>query len=112
MINILLCIDFLSENFLAEVICKEGTTDSAKERNKKRSSSLTRAIPSTSNAISAIDIYSASMNYLNEQNRLNNLHKSNSDSIQYSGDILTRVAIPRSGSFLNAGGLARYKVSI
>lgn len=25
------------------------------------------------------------------------------------GDILTRVAIPRSGSFLNTGGLTRYK---
>lgn len=25
------------------------------------------------------------------------------------GDILTRVAIPRSGSFLNTSGLARYK---
>jgi len=26
-----------------------------------------------------------------------------------NGDILTRVAIPRSGSFLNTGGLTRYK---
>lgn len=26
-----------------------------------------------------------------------------------SGDILTKVTIPRSGSFLNAGGLTRYK---
>lgn len=30
-------------------------------------------------------------------------------SISESGDILTKVAIPRSGSFLNAGGLTRYK---
>ncbi|KAF9413247.1 hypothetical protein HW555_008469 [Spodoptera exigua] len=30
-------------------------------------------------------------------------------SINESGDILTKVAIPRSGSFLNAGGLTRYK---
>lgn len=30
-------------------------------------------------------------------------------SINDSGDILTKVAIPRSGSFLNAGGLTRYK---
>ncbi|XP_075983702.1 uncharacterized protein LOC142981579 isoform X2 [Anticarsia gemmatalis] len=30
-------------------------------------------------------------------------------SITESGDILTKVAIPRSGSFLNAGGLTRYK---
>lgn len=28
---------------------------------------------------------------------------------QVNGDILTRVAIPRSGSFLNTGGLTRYK---
>lgn len=28
---------------------------------------------------------------------------------QHSGDILTKVTIPRSGSFLNAGGLTRYK---
>lgn len=28
---------------------------------------------------------------------------------QTGGDILTRVAIPRSGSFLNTSGLARYK---
>ncbi|XP_048482315.1 uncharacterized protein LOC105384041 [Plutella xylostella] len=31
------------------------------------------------------------------------------NSINDSGDILTKVAIPRSGSFLNAGGLTRYK---
>ncbi|XP_052738748.1 uncharacterized protein LOC112048423 [Bicyclus anynana] len=30
-------------------------------------------------------------------------------SLSESGDILTKVAIPRSGSFLNAGGLTRYK---
>ncbi|KAL4712387.1 hypothetical protein ACJJTC_001548 [Scirpophaga incertulas] len=30
-------------------------------------------------------------------------------SLNDSGDILTKVAIPRSGSFLNAGGLTRYK---
>lgn len=30
-------------------------------------------------------------------------------SINESGDIFTKVAIPRSGSFLNAGGLTRYK---
>lgn len=28
---------------------------------------------------------------------------------QHTGDILTKVTIPRSGSFLNAGGLTRYK---
>ncbi|XP_012158560.1 uncharacterized protein LOC101448810 isoform X2 [Ceratitis capitata] len=28
---------------------------------------------------------------------------------EFTGDILTRVAIPRSGSFLNTGGLTRYK---
>lgn len=28
---------------------------------------------------------------------------------QVGGDIMTRVAIPRSGSFLNTSGLARYK---
>lgn len=30
-------------------------------------------------------------------------------SLNETGDILTKVAIPRSGSFLNAGGLTRYK---
>ncbi|GBP97677.1 hypothetical protein EVAR_91862_1 [Eumeta japonica] len=30
-------------------------------------------------------------------------------SLSEAGDILTKVAIPRSGSFLNAGGLTRYK---
>ncbi|CAK1590274.1 unnamed protein product [Parnassius mnemosyne] len=30
-------------------------------------------------------------------------------SLSESGDILTKIAIPRSGSFLNAGGLTRYK---
>lgn len=29
-----------------------------------------------------------------------------------SGDILTKVTIPRSGSFLNAGGLTRYKSKV
>lgn len=34
---------------------------------------------------------------------------SKSASGENSGDILTKVTIPRSGSFLNAGGLTRYK---
>ncbi|XP_037292840.1 uncharacterized protein LOC115455705 [Manduca sexta] len=36
-------------------------------------------------------------------------NQSGRKSLSESGDILTKVAIPRSGSFLNAGGLTRYK---
>ena len=35
-----------------------------------------------------------------------------SKSTENSGDILTKVTIPRSGSFLNAGGLTRYKSKV
>ncbi|KAF5285764.1 hypothetical protein FQR65_LT13043 [Abscondita terminalis] len=36
----------------------------------------------------------------------------NEKNAEASGDILTKVTIPRSGSFLNAGGLTRYKSKI
>lgn len=43
--------------------------------------------------------------------RAQNLRKNeeNTSKKENSGDILTKVTIPRSGSFLNAGGLTKYK---
>lgn len=45
--------------------------------------------------------------------RVKSLRRRNEEGIanksENSGDILTKVTIPRSGSFLNAGGLTRYK---
>lgn len=51
----------------------------------------------------ASDLYKISSAYRTSQRNLQNLI----DPV--GGDILTRVAIPRSGSFLNTSGLARYK---
>lgn len=54
------------------------------------------------------DLYKISSSYrihqMNVQNR-----QSYPTTDQVGGDIMTRVAIPRSGSFLNTSGLARYK---
>lgn len=48
--------------------------------------------------------------------RAKSVRKRNEDGIvpktENSGDILTKVTIPRSGSFLNAGGLTRYKSKV
>lgn len=48
--------------------------------------------------------------------RVKSVRKRNEDGIvkgkENSGDILTKVTIPRSGSFLNAGGLTKYKSKI
>lgn len=44
--------------------------------------------------------------------RVQSIRKPNEESIrkkEHSGDIFTKVTIPRSGSFLNTGGLTRYK---
>lgn len=44
--------------------------------------------------------------------RVKSLRRRNEEGLnksENSGDILTKVTIPRSGSFLNAGGLTRYK---
>lgn len=74
----------------------------------------------------SIDAYNASMSYLEKDRKLRNNKSPDSDvslkdkspalsekplpnAIESAGDILTKVAIPRSGSFLNTGGLTRYK---
>ncbi|XP_044763630.1 uncharacterized protein LOC123320383 isoform X2 [Coccinella septempunctata] len=47
--------------------------------------------------------------------RLQSLRRRNNEGLrkkEHSGDILTKVTIPRSGSFLNAGGLTRYKSKV
>lgn len=95
-------------------------TETSTEERKKKSSKTKRAPPIPS--IPGItrdksgDIISMTA-FLKEQN-LRNGNPFISDPILEppyqshdgsSGDILTRVAIPRSGSFLNTGGLTRYK---
>lgn len=57
-------------------------------------------------------MYNNSMSYLNDKNRTKkdeNKDPTYAPAAEGSGDILTRVAIPRSGSFLNTAGLTRYK---
>lgn len=49
--------------------------------------------------------------------RVQSVRRRNSEGMlntlkENSGDILTKVTIPRSGSFLNAGGLTRYKSKV
>lgn len=49
--------------------------------------------------------------------RAQSIRKRNNEGIlnvsaENSGDILTKVTIPRSGSFLNAGGLTKYKSKV
>ncbi|XP_037924175.1 uncharacterized protein LOC119659920 isoform X3 [Hermetia illucens] len=97
---------------LREVI--ETTT----EERKKKSHKTKRAppVPGLANSTrshSNGDLFMSSMSYLDKQNRARHSHRS-SDALYHdhdgsSGDILTRVAIPRSGSFLNTSGLTRYK---
>ncbi|GJQ79791.1 hypothetical protein Trydic_g23258 [Trypoxylus dichotomus] len=44
--------------------------------------------------------------------RVKSVRKRIEETKENSGDILTKVTIPRSGSFLNAGGLTRYKSKV
>lgn len=54
------------------------------------------------------DLYKISSSYRVHQTNMQN-RQSYQSTDQLGGDIMTRVAIPRSGSFLNTSGLARYK---
>ncbi|XP_063709169.1 uncharacterized protein LOC134837712 [Culicoides brevitarsis] len=104
---------------------------SSEERSKKKSSKSRRAppIPTEPPPVLckkiSIDAYNASMSYLEKDRKLRNktspeseISKDKSPALsekplpnatESTGDILTKVAIPRSGSFLNTGGLTRYK---
>lgn len=60
------------------------------------------------NQSASSDLYRISSSYrVHQLNAQTRNHYQSTD--QLGGDIMTRVAIPRSGSFLNTGGLARYK---
>lgn len=106
--------------------------ETSTEERKKKSSKSKRAPPAPPNGpppsppISTLpsqtigskpgEIFTQSMSYLDEQSRQRNKflpspindNPYNTKDVS-GGDILTRVAIPRSGSFLNTGGLSRYK---
>lgn len=57
----------------------------------------------------ASDLYKISSSYrVHQMNAQTHRHHYQTTD-QVGGDIMTRVAIPRSGSFLNTSGLARYK---
>lgn len=57
----------------------------------------------------ASDLYKISSSYrVHQMNAQTHRHHYQAND-QVGGDIMTRVAIPRSGSFLNTSGLARYK---
>lgn len=57
----------------------------------------------------ASDLYKISSSYrVHQMNAQTHRHHYQSTD-HIGGDIMTRVAIPRSGSFLNTSGLARYK---
>lgn len=89
--------------------------ESSTEERKKKSSKSKRA-PPVPTGLKGNDHYNSSMAFHDEQSRArNNKYATHPPSDPYQtadvsgGDILTRVAIPRSGSFLNTGGLSRYK---
>lgn len=96
--------------------------ESSTEERKKKSSKTKRAPPVPVTEPQALtttsknEMFNASMSYLDEQSRVRHNSKNtetpssyNVQDVSSGGDILTRVAIPRSGSFLNTGGLSRYK---
>jgi hypothetical protein len=95
---------------------------STEEREKKKTSKSKRAPPVPTNPpnLSKLsDSQKSSTSYRSEQNRRRASIGNSTDKesnytaggglIDVGGDILTRVAIPRSGSFLNTAGLTRYK---
>ncbi|XP_055679197.1 uncharacterized protein LOC129787529 isoform X1 [Lutzomyia longipalpis] len=97
-------------------------TETSTEERKKKSSKTKRAPPIPLSKEKPGEMYNSSMSYLNEQSKARNsaampLPSQTLPEPPYqstghdasSGDILTRVAIPRSGSFLNTSGLTRYK---
>ncbi|XP_055702862.1 uncharacterized protein LOC129801626 isoform X4 [Phlebotomus papatasi] len=97
-------------------------TETSTEERKKKSSKNKRAPPIPLSKDKPSEMYNSSMSYLNEQSKARNsaampLPNSPAPEPPYQtqnhdasgGDILTRVAIPRSGSFLNTSGLTRYK---
>lgn len=100
----------------------ETETETSTEERKKKSSKTKRAppipLPGNPRGKSG-EMFNSSMNaFLKEQSMIRGGNPMISDPILESpyqshdasgGDILTRVAIPRSGSFLNTGGLTRYK---
>lgn len=104
-------------------------TETSTEERKKKSSKTKRAppipplIPGIPKAKPG-EMYNSSLSYLKEQSmaRTSNPLSADEDAeppypasqhdasgVAGGGDIFTRVAIPRSGSFLNTGGLTRYK---
>lgn len=94
-------------------------TETSTEERKKKSSKSKRAppIPLLGNSRGKLGDMPSMTAFMKEQN-LRHGNPLISDPIleppyqthdASGGDILTRVAIPRSGSFLNTGGLTRYK---
>lgn len=62
-------------------------------------------------SFAASDLYKISSSYrVHQMNAQNRQNYQTTDPL--GGDIMTRVAIPRSGSFLNTSGLARYKSQV
>ncbi|GAB0088659.1 uncharacterized protein DMENIID0001_031220 [Sergentomyia squamirostris] len=96
-------------------------TETSTEERKKKSSKNKRAPPIPLSKEKPGEMYNSSMSYLNEQSKARASaamplptspeppYQSQNNHDGSSGDILTRVAIPRSGSFLNTSGLTRYK---
>ena len=82
---------------------------------KKKSHKTKRAPPiPLPNGYKASDLYNISKAQRNSQRSSTSqpdLQSAYQANEQFGGDILTRVAIPRSGSFLNTTGLARYKAT-
>ncbi|XP_058447749.1 uncharacterized protein LOC131428104 isoform X2 [Malaya genurostris] len=92
--------------------------ETSTEERKKRSPKGKRPPPLPSNPPRAIlnrpsldDIYTDRSNSNDDNPTMSKGGESNYPALSEcsGGDILTRVAIPRSGSFLNTAGLARYK---
>ncbi|XP_055300358.1 uncharacterized protein LOC129567469 [Sitodiplosis mosellana] len=87
-------------------------TSSSSDQRKRRSYKTRRAPPvPTQHEYNnrASDLYKISSSYRVHQMNAQSHRHHYQTADQVGGDIMTRVAIPRSGSFLNTSGLARYK---
>lgn len=96
----------------SDSVCEITEMTTTTEENKKKSHKTRRAPPiplpkANKSLTNSNDMIESSISYLDKQSRAKNSSCLSKDNA--NGDILTRVAIPRSGSFLNTSGLTRYK---
>lgn len=106
-----------NQDFLAEGFNHQYSAEHKKKSHKTRRAPPIPAVGSLSDGMPLSCLFKYGFNFLDldsQQTSQNVRTKSSADSgypaaDPNGGDIFTRVAIPRSGSFLNTSGLTRYK---